>query len=525
MNQGEISVPFLNKAILLELLNTYTGEDLVEKKPDNTPKLWKWFTSALDAGKSAVGINTNSPAWYDKLRKHIIKATDENNLNAWAELIVDAGKAGFQTHSSSVFSSKLCCTAFALRSYILNKVYLMLESIPYRRLRILKEDEDCTSNFDNQTLMLQKKGEKNLIVYWGHNDKVVNHIFKLSEVKHILKKLNNEKEYKEPNCEVIYDILFKLFCSQNSEKNGFLTSDQILALQIRDSLNNKIDEQKKFIEDAKKNIERNKYKPTLEFKNLETIKEIEKYEKNSVENIKIRQRNLCYLNAYNLLKQNDYQVSTNQPKRLLALIRELFPNFDFYDFSSMQLNAETTENMNKDLPLFLQPNYDSIYLRSKIKNPKKETYTDDRVVNTFEDDVIKNSASNKPRPDRVMTIIETPSIQSVPNRTSVPTLTPFDDDLDNQNEDSKTQPEPTQQQKDDSASADIDEAKYPIDAEPKFSLWSNSGKNITSAIKPEKQNNNEDQPPNLQDQVDDHYFEEQTFTDEIMPKHEQLKLK
>lgn len=382
---------FLNQDILLELLNTYTGEDLTEEKSYSNSKFKKWFTSAIDVGKSMIGINTNSKTWYFKLRGHIIKAT-EGDLETWGDLIIDAGKAGFQTHTDSIIGSKLCQSALALRSIVLNQVNNMLQSIPYQRLQFLGENEDPPTELNKSTLVLKKRG-KNLILYWSYNDKIMTQTLKLSDSKELIKKIYNKDPKELVETQLIYDVLFKFFVSQDDNLHN-LSSEQLLALQIRDVINQRIEEQKSFIEDANKNIERNKHKPNLEFDKLESNEDILKYKKNSEENIKIRQRNLCYLNAYEYLKQKKYQVCTQETKPLKELMRELFPKFKFYNFSSTELNDDTTKKMDSDLPLFLQPNYDSIYLRSKEADPKKQKHSDERIVNRFQEEALKNTASS-----------------------------------------------------------------------------------------------------------------------------------
>lgn len=137
-------MPFLNKAILIELLSKY-GEDLNEKKA-SAPKTWYSIiadtaNTALDALKKTAGKNTkeDSLRWYYKLKTLIIKACDEQNIDAWAELICKAGEAGYETRVNSLRGSKLSCCAFALRCYILNKVDVICSTID--KNKPLSEDQ------------------------------------------------------------------------------------------------------------------------------------------------------------------------------------------------------------------------------------------------------------------------------------------------------------------------------------------------------------------------------------------------
>lgn len=136
-------MPFLNKAILIEILKTYPGADLIEIKykslvneyKETPPSFIQLLTDSsikIKNGSSRwFGYNTNedSEACYLEMRALIDDATKNNNIEAWADILCTAGEGGCHTYSRSVIKSELCHTAFALVMYIRNQISDKVKSI------------------------------------------------------------------------------------------------------------------------------------------------------------------------------------------------------------------------------------------------------------------------------------------------------------------------------------------------------------------------------------------------------------
>ncbi len=126
---------FLNKAILVEILKTYPGSELIEKKYENQIQTTKssgsiWLQSA-ERLKKTFGLNNTecSEAAYLELRALIDEAIDRKNPFAWAKILCRAGEAANKTLNTSYYGSELCNSAFALRAYIIYKIDEKIKTI------------------------------------------------------------------------------------------------------------------------------------------------------------------------------------------------------------------------------------------------------------------------------------------------------------------------------------------------------------------------------------------------------------
>lgn len=299
--QARYKAPFLHKAILIELLNTYRGEDLVEKKPQVS--VFSRFSNPII---SSLGYNTqeDSENWYLTVRDDIEEATEKQNIEAWVDLLCDAGEAGFTTctnsltgsnSANSMLGSKLCPSVFALRAYILNKV-----------------NEVCST----------------------------------------------------------------------IENNKPQDAEQTLAFKIKQAIDIRIDQLKKFIEYQNEVISLSKQMKlsSISIRGLKiNTTKAAKYEKYCEDMIEIAQRYLCYLGDYESIKLDKYQAITiTRPKS----IKELFPKFPpFYNLKE-KLSRETEDKMRIELPLFLQQPYDAIFIRSKDSRLASEN--DKNAISNFE---------------------------------------------------------------------------------------------------------------------------------------------
>lgn len=321
-------MPFLNKAILVELLKTYPESAQIESNYKSLTKNYKVdplsFLQMVRDGSikfrntsfGFLGFNTNdkSGACYLEIRALIDDATRYNKVDTWAEIICAAGESGYHTFTKSIKDSRLCRASFALLMYIRNQIDNRIKSI------------------DNKIKIAAEK----------------------------IKPFDPTKPF-EDRLKLVRDKIF-------------LDEDDELALKIHASIIQRISECKKFIQEALGNIQRmNDLKLCIVYANtLEVNAKIgQDFKAVSEEVIKVTQRHLYYL---------------GDDSSYLKPARELFPAFPFtIDKLCKDYNLTETQakGLNVNLPVFLQRIYTALYI--KDHRPDLKHITDEcKVIESFE---------------------------------------------------------------------------------------------------------------------------------------------
>ncbi len=338
-------MPFLNKAILIELLKTYPGAKKIEAKYKSLISDYKEDTVSvqqrLSDGSNTLfnfsigmfGYNTpdKSEGVYLELHSLIDDAIRHNKINLWPEIICKAGEGGYHTFSNSISDSKLARVAFALLMFIRNQVDSKVKVIEDK----IRAVEEKPRSIDTKPKSIEEKMRL-------YRDKI------------------------------------------------FLDADEELAFQIYLAINERIDKEKEVI---KKLNDVLKLIKELEFNTVYAGKvEInttigQEFNKWAAKQIEIAQRQLFFLGDDSIKKDPNLKKSA----------QDLFGKFEFYsnqlrkDYS---LTDDQIAGLNNLLPIMLQPIYPSLYISDHFKDLKHKV-KEGTVIESFEHLVLIDMANKQ----------------------------------------------------------------------------------------------------------------------------------
>jgi len=354
-------VPFLHRAILIELLKIYPGAAQIEKKyeafaqndPDPVSVIKIILGSSNKLKNNALAfLNYNtgdvSEAVYLQLRALIDLAIKYNKIETWVKVIEVAGEGGYHTFMNSLTDSKLSRASFALLMYIRNQVDNKVKSI-----------DDRIKTYE------EKPGSVN-------------------------GKLSLEEKVK------LYKVV--------------LDADEELALKIHLSINEKIAIAKKLIQAVKQVNELSdglELSMTIGGKIDVNTKEEKEYLSTSLKKIERTQRRLFFLGDTSFESNPDLKPE------------DIFSKFEFYTADQLRKDYNLPNNQMDSslrsklrLPIFLQRIYPSLYIRSQFKDPKYSELNENQVIESFEQLVLINIVKRQSAIHESKERIQTPVSQT-----------------------------------------------------------------------------------------------------------------